>query len=224
MQSKYFEHIIVYLSVLVVCVLIGLLARLIIIGAGVDEFTANTVFWAVSAFGLIVYAVLTLLIEGLFSATLKKFFPKKEQLKATENTPVQTESLEEIRAKQQRKIDDKKRAKRDFAVQYTRKEFAPYISDKDLALLCRYVELYADQLPLTDIQPIRVKTLTTLDLYHFGWNIWKYLNVSNQQDIAIFLKNVFVHNLKDVEPDSIKSHLKDEPKKGVILVVERLKQ
>ena len=68
MNPKYLEHIVVYLSVLVVCVLIGLLARMIVVGAGVDEFTATTVFWAVTALGMIVYAILTLLIEGLFSA------------------------------------------------------------------------------------------------------------------------------------------------------------
>lgn len=222
MQSKYFEHIVVYLSVLVVCVLIGIGVRLIVIGAGADEFTANTVFWAVTAFGLIVYAVLNLLIDGLFTATLRKFFPKKAQTKTSEMPPLITESLEEIRAEQKRKADDKKRIKREYAVQYTRKEFAPYVSDGDLELLCRYVELYADQLPISDIQPIRVKTLTTLDLYHFGWNIWNYLKVSKQDDISLFLKHVFAYNLKDVEPDSIKSHLKDDPKKGRILVWERV--
>jgi hypothetical protein len=83
MQSKHFEYIVVYLSVLVVCVLIGVGVRLIVIGAGADEFTANTVFWAVTAFGLIVYAVLNLLIDGLFTATLRKFFPKKAQTKVS---------------------------------------------------------------------------------------------------------------------------------------------
>lgn len=204
-----------------VCVLIGALARVIIIGAGVDEFTANIVFWSITALGIIVYALLAIFIEGLFSATLRKFFPKKTQPKTTEITPELPQSLEEIRAEQKRKTDDKKRAKRDFAVEYTQKEFAPYVSDEDMKLLCRYVELYADQLLLSDIQPINVKILTTLDLYHFGWNIWKYLNVSKQYDIALFLKLVFAHHLKDVEPDSIKSHLKDEPKKGRILVWER---
>lgn len=202
--------------------LIGIGVRLIVIGAGSDEFTANTVFWAVTAFGLIVYAVLNLLIDGLFTATLRKFFPKKAQTKTSEMPPLITESLEEIRAEQKRKADDKKRIKREYAVQYTRKEFAPYVSDGDLELLCRYVELYADQLPISDIQPIRVKTLTTLDLYHFGWNIWNYLKVSKQDDISLFLKHVFAYNLKDVEPDSIKSHLKDDPKKGRILVWERM--
>ncbi|MDO5663993.1 MAG: hypothetical protein Q4G63_01895 [Bacteroidia bacterium] len=60
-----------------------------------------------------------------------------------------------------------------------------------------------------------------MDLFHFGWNIWKYLNVSKQDDTALFLKKVFAHNLNDIEPDSIKSHLKDDPKKGRILVWER---
>jgi hypothetical protein len=222
MKSKYFEHIVVYLSVFVVCVLIGVLARLIVIGAGVDEFTANIVFWVFTAFGVIIYAVLTLLIDGLFTATLQRFFPKKAYPKITEIAPVLTESLEEIRAEQKRQMEDKRRAKRDFTVQYTKKEFAPYVSDADMELLCRYVELYADQLPLTDIQPIKVKNLSALDLYHFGWNIWKYLNVSKQDDIALFLKKVFAHNLNDIEPDSIKSHLKDDPKKGRILVWERV--
>lgn len=222
MKSKYFEHIVVYLSVFVVCVLIGVLARLIVIGAGVDEFTANTIFWVVTAFGMIVYAILTIFIDGLFTATLRKFFPKKAQTKTSETPPLIVESIEEIRAEQKRQMENKKRAKREFAVQYTRKEFAPYVSDGDLELLCRYVELYADQLPISDIQPIRVKTLTTLDLYHFGWNIWNYLKVSKQDDISLFLKHVFAYNLKDVEPDSIKSHLKDDPKKGRILVWERV--
>lgn len=221
MSPKYFEHIVVYLSVLVVCVLIGALARMIVVGAGVDEFTANIVFWSVTALGVIVYAALTIFIEGLFAATLRKFFPKKGTPKTTESMPIFAESLDEIRTEQQQLIDNKKRAKRDSVVEYTRKEFAPYVTDEDLVLLCRYVELYADQLPLSDIQPIKVKLLTTLDLYHFGWNIWRHLNVSKQDDIALFLKRVFAHNLKDVETDSIKSHLKDEPKKGRILVWEK---
>ena len=137
-----------------------------------------------------------------------------------QNNTITTKSLEESRVKQQRQLHDKKRAKRDYAVKYTRKEFAPYVSDDDMERLCRYVELYASQNPLTDIQPIRVKTLTNLDIYHFGWNIWNYLNVSKQDDISLLLKKVFAHHLKDVEPDGIKSHLKDDPKKGVILVWE----
>lgn len=134
--------------------------------------------------------------------------------------PIFVDTKLPITAEQKRQMENKKRVKLDYVVQYTRKEFAPYVSDADMELLCRYVELYADQVPLIDIQPIKVKNLSALDLYHFGWNIWKYLSVSKQDDIALFLKKVFAHNLNDIEPDSIKSHLKDDPKKGRILVWE----
>lgn len=221
MKSKYFEHIVVYLSVLVACVLIGAFARLIVISLGTDTFTANIVFWVSTAFCLIIYAVLAILMEGLFDRIFRKLFPKKDTSLSAETKPVSVENLIEIKAEQERIAEEKKRAKRDFAVQYTQKEFAPYLSSDDLARLSRYVEMYADQLPFHDIQPIRVKTLTSLDLFHFGWNIWKYLNVSKQDDIALFLKKVFAHNLNEIEPESIKSHLKDDPKKGRILVWER---
>ena len=61
MHPRYFEYIVVYLSVLVVCVLLGALARVFVISIGVDEFTANIVFGAVTALGVIAYAVLTLI-------------------------------------------------------------------------------------------------------------------------------------------------------------------
>lgn len=44
MNTKYFEHIVVYLSVLVVCVIIALFARVVALRLGVDEFTAQIVF------------------------------------------------------------------------------------------------------------------------------------------------------------------------------------
>lgn len=44
MQSKYFEYIIVYLSVLLACALIGIIVRFVFVSAGVDEFTATVIF------------------------------------------------------------------------------------------------------------------------------------------------------------------------------------
>ena len=76
------------------------------------------------------------------------------------------------------------------------------------------MQLYADQLPLNDIQSIRVKTLSSLDLFHFGWNIWKHFSIGKQDEVALFLKLVFAEALKDVEPETIKSHLKDDEQKG----------
>lgn len=77
MQSKYFEYIIVYLSVLLACALIGIIVRFVFVSAGVDEFTATVIFWIVTGVGIILYSALMLLIDGLFTAIVKKFFPHK---------------------------------------------------------------------------------------------------------------------------------------------------
>ena len=80
MQSKYFEYIIVYLSVLLACALIGIIVRFVFVSAGVDEFTATVIFWIVTGVGIILYSALMLLIDGLFTAIVKKFFPHKHLL------------------------------------------------------------------------------------------------------------------------------------------------
>ena len=77
MQSKYFEYIIVYLSVLLACALIGIIVRFVFVSAGVDEFTATVIFWIVTGVGIILYSALMLLIDGLLTAIVKKFFPHK---------------------------------------------------------------------------------------------------------------------------------------------------
>ena len=81
MNTKYFEHIVVYLSVLVVCVIIALFARVVALRLGVDEFTAQIVFWSVVAIGIIIYSILSILVEGLFTALVEFFFPKKQEEK-----------------------------------------------------------------------------------------------------------------------------------------------
>ncbi|OLQ21525.1 hypothetical protein BGK60_02615 [Tannerella forsythia] len=68
------------------------------------------------------------------------------------------------------------------------------------------------------MQSIRVKTLSSLDLFHFGWNIWKHFSIGKQDEVALFLKLVFAEALKDVEPETIKSHLKDDEQKGLIKI------
>ena len=67
-------------------------------------------------------------------------------------------------------------------------------------------------------QPVRVAKLTSLDLYYFGWNIWKHSSIGKQDEVALFLKLVFAEALKDVEPETIKSYLKDDEQKGLIKI------
>lgn len=57
------------------------------------------------------------------------------------------------------------------------------------------------------MEPIRVKDLQNIDLYHFGWNIWNHFRINTQEDIAFFLKIVFARNLKDVDTYTIRKKL-----------------
>ncbi len=127
--------------------------------------------------------------------------------------------FEEIRTQQQVLLDKKKQDKLDIALDYTRKKFALYTNDEDLIILCEAVKNYSNQNDISDDISITTTELSNLDLYHFGWNIWNYFKVTNQDAIAKFLKLVFV-SLKDVEQGSIKSHLRDDEKKGIIKIEE----
>ena len=71
--------------------------------------------------------------------------------------------------------------------------------------LCEYIELYSAKLPLSHVEPINIKGLVALDLFHFGWNIWNHFKVGKQDEISQFLKQVFAITFKDVEVGSIKS-------------------
>ena len=220
MNTKYFEHIVVYLSVLVVCVIIALFARVIALRLGVDEFTAQIVFWSVVAIGIIIYSILSILVEGLFTALVKFFFPKKQKEKINDNASnievgqiaegfnvdklspsqlQQSTDFDLIRQRQQMLMDQKVQDKRAIAIKYTQQQFAPYVSDKDLLRLCEYIELYSAKLPLSRVEPINIKGLVALDLFHFGWNIWNHFRVGKQDEISQFLKQVFATTFKDVE-------------------------
>ena len=127
MQSKYFEYIIVYLSVLLACALIGIIVRFVFVSAGVDEFTATVIFWIVTGVGIILYSALMLLIDGLLTAIVKKFFPhkhlppsspqeKKEVEQNWDKKSIETEFIQEIRVNQQRKQSDKSKEKLEIAI------------------------------------------------------------------------------------------------------------
>ena len=140
MNTKYFEHIVVYLSVLVVCVIIALFARVVALRLGVDEFTAQIVFWSVVAIGIIIYSILSILVEGLFTALVKFFFPKKQKEKTNDNASdieagqiaegfdidklsssqlQQSTDFDLIRQRQQMLMDQKVQDKRAIAIKYT---------------------------------------------------------------------------------------------------------
>ena len=253
MHLKYFEYIVIYLSVLLVCVVGGTLARISFLGKGGDEYTANIVFWAITALSILFYALIILFLDGII-VLFRKVFPKKgssvnfipsenpenigEKQKQIidENTPIYlvenseknlvnqtTESVnvESIRKTQLQQRQQNESAKLQIALDYSRNQFALYVTDEDLDALCNAVSLYSKKEEIPNDISVHTKGLTNLDLYHFGWNIWNYFRPIKQEEISKLLKTVFV-SLDNIDLDSIKSHLKDEPQKGNIKIQEDL--
>ncbi|RRJ87354.1 MULTISPECIES: DUF2214 family protein [Flavobacteriaceae] len=246
MKIKYFEYIVMYLSVFLVCVLIGIAGRLILIEKGADAYTANVFFWISIGFGILLFAILSLFLNELVVRLLKFLFKNKATESATDqiseegnlkltdekrDVVVEPEFVKEnipdiniknIRKQQQNLIINQKQNKIETVTRYVHEQFALYTSDEDLMQLCNNVTIYVEQLDFENLKPIIVKDLSTLDLYHFGWNIWNYFKVSKQDKVAEFLKITFSESLKDVEVNSIKTHLKDDDQKGIIKINDDL--
>ena len=214
MDKKHFEYIALYLLVIIASVVIAAVARISVLGIGADEFTANTVFWVIIGLGISVYCLLTLFIQGFLDIVRNFFFPKKEQSRVEVEEPTaepepKSMDIGAIRVEKQQEKDKDAEDKLAVAIRYTQKTFALYTSDEDIKRLCKYVELYSQKANIANIIPVKVKDLRPIDLYHYGWNIWKHFNVTDKRKISDFIGEVFSYNLGGTGVHSIYSHLKD---------------
>lgn len=243
MKIKYFEYITVYLSVFLVCIFIGVIVRSVLIEIGVDHYTPRIIKKKSSGFGILIFAILNLLFNDLAERLLKLFLKAKKsqspeslipsegfeilqqkqldalvepELAENKNSDI---DIELIREQQQNIVKSQRIARIDNAIRYAQKQFALYTSDDDLKQLCENLIIYAEDLNFEKIKPVKVKDLSNLDLYHFGWNIWNFFRISRQERAAKFLKLSFANALKDVEENSIKTHLKDDEQKGLIKIL-----
>ncbi|KAF2334615.1 hypothetical protein [Flavobacterium nitrogenifigens] len=244
MKTKYFEYIVVYLSVFLVCVFVGIIGRMVLLEKGADEYSAGVFFWISTGFGVLMFAILSLFLNDLAERLVKRFLKAKKnglieslipnveldnneeqkldaltRLAEPENKKIAID-IEQIRQERQNAIKTHKQARIDTAIRYAHQEFALYALDDDLNQLGKNINIYAAEINLENIKPIKVKDLSNLDLYHFGWNIWNYFKLSTQGKAAQFLKLTFADALKDVEENSIKTHLKDDEQKGFIKITE----
>lgn len=245
MKNNILEYIILYVIVACVALVIATLARMSAVLMGFDGFTAFMVFIIVLVILAIVYLSIHVVLQNLMLpwignglAKIPYFRNKIEQRQVTiieeqkednivvdnENDvvdiePEQTISLKDIRSEQQQQIAKEQEEKLNIALDYTRKSFALYLSDEDLDVLCRNVRTYMNRLDEKELDPVKVKELSALDLRHFGWNIWNYFKPRNQMDIANFLKIVFPNIFRETEVESIKRHLKDDELKGVMKIL-----
>lgn len=213
---------------------------LFIVKWGFDDFGANLVFVIIFVVGLVFFISYLELLQKIGS----RFFKKKEQpkieliedeivedieptIESEPEEPIENEvpvinDLDAIREKHQQDEIIRKQEVLEVAIQYTRTTFAPFADDQNINCLCEYVIQYSTGTELKDVEPVRVKDLQNTDLYHFGWNIWNHFRINKQDDIALFLKNIFARNLKDVDTDTIRKKLTFNEGKTKIVIKENL--
>lgn len=210
---------------LIICGAMGIAAlalifRYLFIGLGFDVFGANLVFIIVFVIGLIFYISYLELIQKVGS----RFFKKKQKtdsefiITESESKPIENTEpdLNSIREKHQQNEAKRKQEVLDIAIQYTRTTFAPFADNQNINCLCEYIIQYSTGTELKNVEPVRVKDLQNIDLYHFGWNIWNHFRINTQEDIALFLKIVFSKKLEDVDTDTIRKKLTFDEGKSIV--------
>lgn len=106
---------------------------------------------------------------------------------------------------------------------YTKQTMVAYLSEEDLNRLCTYVAEYSIGDTLQKISPVKVDPqLKSIDIIHFGWNIGKAFD-RKRIHTAIFIKNVFVHTLRDLEISTIERKMSNTETISQIRINKNLK-
>lgn len=232
MKNNTLEDAVIYILVFCVSLLLAILVRISVLSLGVDDFTSRIVFFIALGLLIAVFFSIQVVIKALMIPFIGRglskipFFKRKNrsrlEIVGKQEKKKEDRSLEQIRFENKLKEKKLKEEKLNAALTYTREAFASYLSDSDLDILCQNVHIYIDKIDFDNIKPVRVKGLTALDIRHFGWNIWSSDNTRNRTEIAEFLKLVFPDMFIEAVIESIKSHLKDEQRKGIIKIDESL--
>jgi putative mobilizable transposon, tnpC protein len=121
------------------------------------------------------------------------------------------------------KNKNKEKNKFDIAEKYIIEAFTGHCSEEGKKNICAVMKAYSNgETDFSNYSSISVKNLKPLDLYHFGWNIWNHFRVGEQDVIAKLLKIIFAEKFSRTSIKTIKSHLKDDEKKGRIIIKEDL--
>lgn len=211
-------------------VIIGAIARQMVLHRGLDAFNGYVAFMVCILVLTAIYINLQTLFRQILSPYFEKPFlkfscysgsavsvsenneestEKGVAIEETDASPPSSPDYEQIRQsamKNQERIEQEKLA---TVLTYTRESFAPYMKEDDLNLLCKYISLFHTDKDVPRI-PLSIKVdsaIRTIDLMHFGWNIGYQFSKTGIQ-IATFIKRVFAEALKENEISTLKSKLR----------------
>ena len=210
-------------------VIVGAMARQMVLHHGLDAFNGYVAFMVCTLMLTAIYINL----QELFKKTLSPFFEtlfmkfpnygKKGKVeiedketteeeswtKETDTNPPPSMDYAQIRLSAMKAKEQAEQEKLATVLTYTRESFAPYMKEEDLNILCEYICLFhADKDIPKNARTVKVDSaIRTIDLMHFGWNIGYQFSKSGIQ-IATFIKRVFAEALKESEISTLKSKLR----------------
>ena len=210
-------------------VIVGAMARQMVLHRGLDTFNGYVAF----GICILMLTVIYVNLQELFKKTLSPFFEtlfmkfpnygKKGKVeiedketteeeswtKETDTNPPPSMDYAQIRLSAMKAKEQAEQEKLTTVLTYTRESFAPYMKEEDLNILCEYICLFhADKDIPKNARTVKVDSaIRTIDLMHFGWNIGYQFSKSGIQ-IATFIKRVFAEALKESEISTLKSKLR----------------
>ena len=210
-------------------VIVGAMARQMVLHHGLDAFNGYVAFMVCTLMLTTIYINL----QELFKKTLSPFFEtlfmkcpnyrKKGKVeiedketteeeswtKETDTNPPPSMDYAQIRLSAMKAKEQAEQEKLTTVLTYTCESFAPYMKEEDLNILCKYICLFhADKDIPKVVRTVKVDSaIRTIDLMHFGWNIGYQFSKSGIQ-IATFIKRVFAEALKESEISTLKSKLR----------------
>lgn len=236
-MNKFEENLMLHLFVAVVSLLLGVATRFVALSAGVDNFTATVCFWGSIGLSAVVYLSIRMFIRKPLFMLIHKVLTKQNKVIESAPVPQSTGKTEYVEEKQvepptlldldkireERLQKDKKKfdKKRLTAIHYTQKTLAPYISDSDMVLLYSYIDLYAEGKSIPKEKPIKIKGLTTTDIYHFGWNLGNHFHIPRAVT-AKFIKDVFAKKLEESTLSTIERKLSNTDSPSTIQLIKKL--
>lgn len=214
-------------------VIVGAMARQMVLHRGLDAFNGYVAF----GICILMLTVIYVNLQELFKKTLSPFFEtlfmkfpnygKKGKVeiedketteeeswtKETDTNPPPSMDYAQIRLSAMKAKEQAEQEKLATVLTYTRESFAPYMKEEDLNILCEYICLFhADKDIPKNARTVKVDSaIRTIDLMHFGWNIGYQFSKTGIQ-IATFIKRVFAEALKESEISTLKSKLRLEGK------------
>jgi hypothetical protein len=114
-----------------------------------------------------------------------------------------------IRERHQSEMARHKKEIEECVIAYVVQTMAPYMKSNDLTVLCENIKSWATSKDIALTPTLTSGQLSTLDLRHLAWNIGERFKWSGEQR-AVFIKQSFPHEFRDLEIKSIKQNLRQQ--------------